>query len=107
MDASITPLPSTLPSTSRLRGLIGTFLSSLEEDVAVMEACLHSLDLSSLAKQAHQVKGSAGMYGYPTITTAAAELEERVKANAALDDVREHVRTISTLCRQARAGAPA
>jgi HPt (histidine-containing phosphotransfer) domain-containing protein len=106
MDAAVTPLPSTLPATSRLRGLIGTFLASLEEDVATMEACLREEDLLGLATQAHQVKGSAGMYGYPTITAAAAELEERVNANAALDDVRAGVRSLIDLCRQARAGQP-
>jgi len=66
-----------------------------------MERLLAEGDLQGLLVEAHQLKGTAGTYGFPWISEAAAALESIVQARAALDAVRLQVREIASLCRHA------
>jgi HPt (histidine-containing phosphotransfer) domain-containing protein len=70
------------------------FLAEADEKVRAMQAALQDggtrESLDRLAYLAHQLKGSGGSYGYPSISSDAAEIEkaaERVAAGqASFDD---------------------
>ena len=55
--------------------LVEMFVGALLERVAAIEQALEQEDLSTLASLSHQMKGSAGGYGFPTITDVAAQLD--------------------------------
>lgn len=82
-----------------LASLVDGFVRRLPDRVAALKESLERGDLAALAGFAHQLKGSAGGYGFPDITTAAGALEESVERHEALDTVRVHVQQIAALCR--------
>jgi len=83
--------------------LVEAFVSELPLKVEAFERTLTSNDLDTLAKLAHQLKGSAGGYGFPTITEAASRVERDCKSHQTLDQINQQVHDLITLCRQARA----
>jgi len=84
-----------------LADLFRSFVTQLPERADVMEGLLERRDLEALQVEAHQLRGTAGAYGFPYISEAAAALESTVKAQLALDTVRTHVREVASLCRRA------
>ena len=105
------PAPAA-PTTARTRGssvppeLASRFVMGLPERAAAMGRCLAAGDLDTLGVLAHRLKGTAGAFGFPAITHAAAELEASVRERSALDDVRTCLDRIAELCRHAAAVDP-
>jgi PAS domain S-box-containing protein len=64
-----------------LADIIGGFVGRLSETISAMRALLEKDDRRELQRQAHQLKGAGGGYGYPAITDAAKALEDAVKAD--------------------------
>ncbi len=83
--------------------LVEMFVEELPQRAASMKDAIEQQDLDALCRIAHQLKGAAGGYGFPTITDAARDLEQAVKANEALEKLTEEVKTISSMCDRARA----
>jgi PAS domain S-box-containing protein len=100
-------LVSTLGDDPDVLPLVEAFVQRLPERVAAMEATLRQRDLAALAVQAHQLKGTAGGYGFPGLSDAAGGLEQAARAHAPLVVVRERTQRVATLCRRARAAASA
>ena len=86
--------------------LVEMFVSELPDRVTAIEEAIAKQDLAALAMLAHQLKGSAGGYGFPSITDAATQLETSAKAGAELDTLAKEIRTLGELCGRARSGAP-
>ena len=84
--------------------MIEQFVSGLPARVQALEQACADADLDELARLAHQLKGSAGEYGFPSITEVAAVLEERTKAQESLDALSDTVQQVTDLCRRAQAG---
>jgi len=84
-----------------LAALCQEFVMQLPQRAEAMECLLAKGDLQGLLVEAHQLKGTAGTYGFPWISEAAAALELIVQARAALDAVRLQVREVASLCRHA------
>ena len=85
--------------------LIEIFIAELPDKITAIEKALTSQDLQALATVAHQLKGSAGGYGFPSITEVAKELESSARAQEDLDKLRRHLETLAALCQRARARA--
>jgi len=83
--------------------LLDRFVARLQERASAIERTFAEGDYDALVVLAHQLKGTAGGYGFPTIGEAAAGLEASAKARRALDDVADRVRAVAELCRRARA----
>src|SRR5207248_1310535 len=64
-----------LAADAEIARLLDGFVGRLPERLGAMERALGARDLVGLADLAHQLKGAATGYGFPTITEAAAELE--------------------------------
>jgi HPt (histidine-containing phosphotransfer) domain-containing protein len=82
------------------------FLSDLEKHVTSMANAWQEKDHDSLKALAHQLKGAAGGYGFPTLTRAAAAVETSLLSEQAeLSAIGEKVEELIGLCRKAAAGA--
>ncbi|MEM1063330.1 MAG: Hpt domain-containing protein [Planctomycetota bacterium] len=71
------PVRSLFADDEDFRELIELFLSSATERIDEMPRMFAENDLAALRVAAHQLKGSAGGYGFPGLTDLAAELEAR------------------------------
>jgi PAS domain S-box-containing protein len=102
-EPTVTPLVSRFVNDPTFVDLIPTFVENLAKRLAEMrDACAHN-DLPRVVELAHQLKGSGGSYGYPSLTAASAELEEAAKAGDA-EGARVHVDSLARLIRAAAAG---
>jgi signal transduction histidine kinase/DNA-binding response OmpR family regulator len=85
--------------------LIDRFVGGLPAQAQRLEDAQEAKDRETLRRVAHQLKGAAGGYGFPTLTTAAARLEQCAREGDAVDQA---LADVCDLCRRARAraGAP-
>ncbi len=97
------PLVSEYASDPDLAELLEAYLSEMPKRILALESALAASDLETLARFAHQIKGSAGGYGYSPITDAAKELEQGVKGRGEMDVLQKQLDALVDLCR--RAGA--
>lgn len=106
------PTPSTPPIISDfaadpdMRELVEFFVTALPERVSALRAAHAEKRLRNLQRLAHQMKGAAGGYGFPTLGAAAGTLETTLKdADAApLDKVQRELNDLIALCDRAIAG---
>jgi len=82
--------------------LVEMFVEELPDRISALEKALAEQDLETLAGLAHQLKGAAGGYGFPSITDAARAAELTSKAADDLEKLASEVEAIAELCRRAR-----
>ncbi len=85
-------------------GLVQEFIATLGARVAAIERRLAAGDLAGTAALSHQLRGTAGNYGFPSITEAARHVEAMAKATGDLDALWEGVRRLAALSESACAG---
>jgi signal transduction histidine kinase/DNA-binding NarL/FixJ family response regulator/HPt (histidine-containing phosphotransfer) domain-containing protein len=103
-DEPIEPLLSEFATDSDFSCLVSDYVEGLAGQMAILETAFLGSDLDAMKRVAHQVKGSAGSYGFPTITDGAAVLEQYLKDDADRAMVRRHLSELHALCRRAEAG---
>jgi CheY-like chemotaxis protein/HPt (histidine-containing phosphotransfer) domain-containing protein len=101
------PLTSELSGDPEFAELVELFIAGLPERINAVEGAVANLDVDTLSRLAHQLKGSAGSYGFPSITEAARDVEAGAKAHVELDRLRDQVDGLLQLCRRAHAGSTA
>lgn len=87
--------------------LIEMFVDELPDRVSVIEEAVQQQDTDGLKTLAHQLKGSAGGYGFPSITTFAASLEASIKSGEDFTLIEQKATDLVNLCRRATATASA
>lgn len=88
-----------------MRELIEFFLEQLEQRAGAIQAAFSQGQANELGVLAHQLKGAAAGYGFPSLGACAGELETLVKAcEADASAVAERVEDLIGLCRRAAAG---
>jgi signal transduction histidine kinase/DNA-binding NarL/FixJ family response regulator len=103
------PAPPAALLVSELAGepgmdeILDEFVTALPERAAALLRAADGADREALGHLAHQLKGSAGSYGFTPITTAAAELERAALNGEAMQEIARRVGEITTLCARARA----
>ncbi|WP_411282209.1 ATP-binding protein [Gemmatimonas sp.] len=65
--------------------LVDAFVAGLAAKVARIEHAFSTGELVDLARLAHQLKGAAGGYGYPSISDAARHVEQYARARVTAD----------------------
>ena len=80
--------------------LVAWFVPSLHQHAGHLTDALRENDREAIRRIAHQLKGAAGGYGFPSITAVAARLEESARKGEPLGQL---VAELSELCRRARA----
>lgn len=83
--------------------LVEMFVDELPEKVANMTKSLEDQDFDTLSRLAHQLKGSGGGYGFPTITEAAKILENNAKGGQDIEALAAQIKELASLCNRARA----
>jgi HPt (histidine-containing phosphotransfer) domain-containing protein len=95
------PLLSTLAGDPDMAELVTMFVSEMPERIAALQDAIGHSDLETLRKLAHQLKGSAGGYGFQPITESAAVVERSAKAPEPLEMIRKSADELIDLCRRA------
>ena len=93
---------SEIAGDADLAALVEQFVGQLPARVDALEQARAEEDLNMLRTLAHQLKGAAGSYGFPSITTAAAKLEQDLQEQASADVLADSLRQLADLCRQAQ-----
>lgn len=103
-SGDVVPLVSEFAGDADMAELIGFFRSELGERVSALRAAVSAGDAAGLARLAHQLKGAAAGYGYPSITAAAGRVEGALKSGTAatVAAVATGVRELIELCERAR-----
>ena len=98
-------LVSELAGDPDMAELVEEYVSDLPARIQALEQACAEEDLDVLTRLTHQIKGSAGGYGFPTITEAAREAEALAKAGEAVPELTASVKALTDLCRQAARAA--
>jgi HPt (histidine-containing phosphotransfer) domain-containing protein len=94
-------LVSELADDDDMLELVEMFVGDLPGKVAAIEKAIDGRDLETLGVMAHQMKGAAGGYGFPTMTDAARLLDASMKAGEELATIVEQARALTDLCNRA------
>lgn len=104
LSAQAGPLKSEFAGDADMAELVDFFIDELKQRVDSLTNAFQSGDRLQLKSLAHQLKGAAGGYGFPTITASAAEVEGMLKSEQAeLASVSGKLEELITLCRRASA----
>jgi len=99
-------LYSSLGSDPDLGEIVGMFVDEMPGRVALLRGLLHACDWQGLRRTAHQLKGSAGSYGFDPISPCAGEVENALRNDQPEEQIRAAVEALIDMCNRARAGAP-
>jgi signal transduction histidine kinase/CheY-like chemotaxis protein len=96
-------LVSTLANDHDLQALVRQYVRDLPERSSAILRAFRASDVDTLTRLAHQLKGSAGAYGFPLITEAAAAVESAVVSGLDAHAIQVRAEELANLCRRARA----
>jgi HPt (histidine-containing phosphotransfer) domain-containing protein len=80
--------------------ILKPFVEGLTQTADRLGHALEANNREAIRTMAHQLKGAAGGYGFPSITASAARLEAGARTEAPLNAL---VLDLAALCRRARA----
>ncbi len=91
---------SELADDEEMTALVERFTNNLPQQAQRLEDAADAKERETIRRLAHQLKGAAGGYGYPTITTAASRLEQQAREG---ETFAQALAEVCDLCRRARA----
>jgi len=109
LAASLTstgPIRSCLVGEPELEQFLGSFISHLPELVGQMLSFVEQQSLQQLRDVLHQLKGTAGLFGFPQITNAAESAQLHMDKGQSLEQIALEVQSIVQLIRQVEGYAP-
>jgi histidine phosphotransfer protein HptB len=77
------PIRSELAAEADFREVLEAFVEAIPERCRLLAELHRNGSLDELARQAHQLKGAGGGYGFPEISGAGAELQHACRAQDA------------------------
>ena len=81
--------------------LVEEYIADMPQIVKVLESAITNADWQELQRQAHRIKGSAGGYGFPSVSVAAGALEIAL-SYASPEKISERTTRLLVLCRRIR-----
>lgn len=103
-ESGIQPLISEFANDPDMIEIIEMFIDGLDERIDSIENAFAQGNYSTVAGIAHQMKGAAGGYGYPTLSEMAFEVERLAKAGGPQEKVQAALGRLIIQCRRAIAG---
>jgi CheY-like chemotaxis protein len=88
-------------SPGQIAELLAAFSAELPSRAKSIEDAWHKRDFQTLAEWTHQLKGTAGMYGFPDISALARVIHEHLKKNADPEPLRPTIAELVKLCQNA------
>ncbi len=80
--------------------IVKMFVDEMPTRIDRLIAEFNSRDWESLKQTAHQLKGSAGSYGFGEVTPAAGKLEQFLKENLPEEDIQRSLVELIGICRR-------
>ena len=90
----------------KVAALIDVFRGELLAHAELIDKAFRRRNRTLLLEATHQLKGTAGFYGFSGISETARIFCERLRAGDKLEGLQSAVRELAALCRQAAAGPP-
>ncbi len=78
---TLPPFVSTLSNDPDMRELVELFVMELPQKIGVFESLLEDDNWARLKHVSHQLKGSAGGYGFDCVTPFAARVEQAIEGD--------------------------
>ena len=75
------PIYSDFGDDPEMAELIEYFVKTMPAKIATFEECVAAKDWAAVERLAHQLKGSAGGYGFHSITQQALRVEQAARSN--------------------------
>ncbi len=100
-------LYSNLATDPDVRDLVDVYVREIPERIKALDTQAKNRDWEQLARTAHQIKGSAGSYGFGEITPCAARLETAAREARQTEEILSALDDLLSLCRRIRNGTPA
>ena len=97
------PLESTLADDEAMLPLITEFLRLLTTQMDLVTKACDRGDFAQLSSTVHQIKGSAGTFGYDVISEQAIRIERAIKENRNREEIGLRTRELLKLCERALA----
>jgi CheY-like chemotaxis protein/HPt (histidine-containing phosphotransfer) domain-containing protein len=94
------PIRSALGGEPELQQFLGGFIGHLPEMVAQLCSLSDQSSLSQLQGVLHQLKGSAGLFGFPQITDAADAVHQHIDQAESLESILREVQALAQLIRR-------
>lgn len=98
------PLYSTFVAEPAIAEIVPIFLQNLPSYVRRLEEALAAGDVDVAVRTCHDLKGTAGGYGYPSISSAASSLETALRAGDVDQKGKELLESLRELCERAQLG---
>jgi CheY-like chemotaxis protein/HPt (histidine-containing phosphotransfer) domain-containing protein len=86
-----------------IKTIVRQYVRDLPDRSSAILRAVEASDVDTLKRLAHQLKGSAGAYGFPLITEAAAAVEAAVLTGVDKEALQSRAEALANLCRRARA----
>ncbi|MEI7658394.1 MAG: Hpt domain-containing protein [Phycisphaerae bacterium] len=102
------PVRSQFASDPEMRELVMMFVEELPQRMQALTDALKAQQWDVVHRISHQLKGASAGYGFPTVGTAAAKVEDVVKAGPiatqqSLAQLTESVNQLTGLCKRVMA----
>jgi signal transduction histidine kinase/HPt (histidine-containing phosphotransfer) domain-containing protein len=85
---------------AEVRQFLPAFIADLPVQVSQLLALLQNQDIAAVRDLAHQIKGTAGMYGFMQLTDAARQLEQTLDSTAATEAIAAGLHSLVELIRR-------
>ncbi len=95
-----TPIRSSFADDPDMAELVEFFVGEVPSRLQSIRDYCESGDREGVQRIAHQLKGACAGYGFEEVGLAAAKLEQPLKGEASLDDVREQIDELTELLRR-------
>jgi CheY-like chemotaxis protein/HPt (histidine-containing phosphotransfer) domain-containing protein len=94
------PIRSSLSAEPELQQFLGSFVGHLPEVAGRLRALVEQRSLHQLREALHQLKGTAGLFGFPQVTDAAEAAQTHMDRGQSLDEITREVQFLVQLIRQ-------
>jgi HPt (histidine-containing phosphotransfer) domain-containing protein len=101
------PLISVYANDAAVADILPLFISNVPKYLENLTNHIRSGDWAMAARVCHDLKGTAGGYGYPDIGAVAKALEAEVKGARSLENLERYLTEARILCKRAQLGLPA
>ncbi len=102
----IEPVYSTFGNDPDLSDLVVLFVEDIPERLESLRTHAEAGDWEQLKRDAHQMKGAAGSYGFDQVTPFAAALESKCRALEPEEEILASLGELLCLCQRLSAGGP-
>ncbi len=98
------PLISVYASDEAIAGILSVFINNIPKYLDKLSAAIDTEDWAQAARVCHDLKGTAGGYGYPDIGRVAQQMEMQVKGPRVGEAISLHLSEFQKLLARARLG---